>query len=167
MTQKYPEARSVRTAIVTGSFNPFTVGHASIVERALKMFDRVVIAMGVNIEKTGAAEAEALLQPIRALYAGDSRVEVTHYSGLTATVAAETGACCIVKGVRNAADFEYERTMAEVNRRLCGIETLLMPALPEYQCVSSSMVRELRHFGADVSAFLPKPGVRTEADSNE
>lgn len=156
----------MRTALVTGSFNPFTVGHASIVERALKMFDRVVIAMGVNIEKTG-AEAEEILQPIRALYAGDSRVEVTHYSGLTATVVAETGVCCIVKGVRNAADLEYERTMAEVNRRLCGIETLLMPSLPEYQCVSSSMVRELRHFGADVSGFLPKPGALAVADKNE
>lgn len=157
----------MRTALVTGSFNPFTVGHASIVERVLKMFDRVVIALGVNIEKMGAAEAEALLQPIRALYAGDSRVEVISYSGLTATVVTETGACCIVKGVRNAADFEYERTMAEVNRRLCGVETLLMPALPEYQCVSSSMVRELRHFGADVSDFLPKPGALAVADKNE
>lgn len=153
MTQKYPDAQ--RVALFTGSFNPFTVGHASIVDRGLTMFDRIIIAVGVNMEKHDASDIARRLEEIKRVYAGDPRVAVQSYSGLTADLVVATGACCILKGVRNCTDFEYESNMAEVNRRLCGVETILLPSLPEYQSVSSSLVRELSHYGRDISEFLP------------
>lgn len=163
MTRRFPEER---VALFPGSFNPFTRGHQSIVDRALGLFDRVVIALGYNMAKEGAAAAaDERLEPVRRLYAGDSRVEVTAYAGLTATFASQTGASAIVRGVRNVADFEYERTIAEVNRRLTGIETVLLFTLPELECVSSSIVRELVHHGADVGAFMPDDPVSSVTQS--
>lgn len=146
----------VRRALFPGSFNPFTIGHASIVERALSLFDEVVIAVGISLSK-GCDEEHiaALTTPIKALYANNRRVTVVNYSTLTVDAARDNECCAIVRGVRSVADYEYEMTMADLNRRLTGIETVLLPALPEFACVSSSMVRELQRFGRDVNEFLP------------
>lgn len=139
-----------------GSFNPFTTGHDSIVRRALKLFDEIVIGVGVNIAKPDAAdEAEERVEAIRRIYAGEPRVSVKSFAGLAVEFAKENGARWLIRGVRSAADFEAERTMADANRAISGIDTLLLPALPELGFVSSSMVRELERFGADTSPFLP------------
>lgn len=145
-----------RTAIFPGSFNPFTTGHASIVGRGLRLFDRIVIAVGYNRAKaSGADDARARAEAIAALYAGEPRVEVITFSGLAVDAARDCGACCAIKGIRSVKDFEYERDMADINRQLSGLETVILYSLPELSAVSSSIVRELQAFGADTSAFLP------------
>lgn len=149
------QADSERRALIPGSYDPFTIGHKSIVDRALSMFDHVVIACGISLAKHSADEIAERLKPIRQLYRDDSRVSVISYDGLTVDAAADHGCSVIVRGLRNAIDLEYERPMAEVNRQLSGIETIFLIALPEYQSVSSSLVRELRHYGRDVANLLP------------
>lgn len=147
---------SARVALFAGSFDPFTVGHASVVDRALPLFDRLVIAVGINAEKTSAASAADRLAAIRAVYDGDPRVEVITCSGeLTVDLARRIGARWLLRGVRSVRDFEYERDMADLNRRLSGIETVILFSLPEHGAVSSSAVRELASYGRDVTPFLP------------
>lgn len=147
----------MNTILFPGSFNPFTVGHQSLVARVLPLFDRVVIAVGVNSSKESDDEASQRVETIRALYASEPKVSVIGYSGLTVDVCVAEGARWMLRGVRSAVDFEYERNLADINRRISGIETLLLFTLPEYAAVSSSMVRELRSYGRDVSEFLPQP----------
>ena len=138
-----------------GSFDPFTLGHADIVRRALGLFDEVVIAVGYNEQKEGWMPVDERVAAIRKLYKDEPRVTVESYTGLTAIFAKECGVTAILRGVRTTADFEYEMQMADVNRQLTGIETILLPASPQLASLSSSLVRELAHFGHDVSAFLP------------
>lgn len=146
----------MKTGLFAGTFDPFTIGHASVVRRALQLFDRVVVAVGVNDAKHPETTAQQRVEAIRSLYADDERVTVVAYSGLTVDVAREHGAAFIVKGVRSVRDYESEREQAEVNRRLAGIDTVLLMAEPGLEAVSSSTVRSLRSFGRDVSEFLPK-----------
>ena len=146
----------MKTGLFAGTFDPFTIGHASVVRRALQLFDRVVVAVGVNDAKHPETTAQQRVEAIRSLYADDERVMVVAYSGLTVDVAREHGAAFIVKGVRSVRDYESEREQAEVNRRLAGIDTVLLMAEPGLEAVSSSTVRSLRSFGRDVSEFLPK-----------
>lgn len=147
----------MNTILFPGSFNPFTVGHQSLVARVLPLFDRVVIAVGVNARKDSGDETAQRVEAIRALYASEPKVSVIAYSGLTVDVCEAEGARWMLRGVRSTVDFEYERNLADINRRISGIETLLLFTLPEYASVSSSMVRELRSYGRDVSEFLPQP----------
>lgn len=146
-----------RTGIFVGSFDPFTIGHDSVVRRAVKLFDRLVIGVGVNESKRYMLPAEERVEAIRRLYSGDERISVEQYSDLTVDFARRMGAEFIVKGVRSVKDFEFERDQADINRRLTGIETVLLYAEPGMDCISSSVVRELTHFGHDCSMFLPKP----------
>lgn len=158
MTHKYPE--TCRVALFAGSFNPFTTGHASVVERALPLFDRIIIAIGVNPGKPSEASVQERVDTIASLYHNlpAGRVEVVAYHDeLTVDLAARLGAGWLLRGVRSVKDFEYERDLADINRKLSGIETLLLYTLPELSAVSSSMVRELKSYGHDVSAFLPTP----------
>lgn len=145
----------MRTVIFPGSFNPFTIGHADIVERALRLFDRVVVAIGYNEQKGNKADVEERLNTIRSLYAQESRVEVISYSGLTVDAARQCGATAILRSVRSIKDYEYELQMADVNRQLTGIDTVVLFARPELASISSSVVRELQHFGQDITRFLP------------
>lgn len=145
----------MKTILFPGSFNPFTVGHQSLVSRVLPLFDRVVIAVGVNSQKCDAVQADSRVADISALYASEPKVKVIAYSGLTVDACERESARWMLRGVRSAVDFEYERNLADINRRISGIETLLLFTLPEYAAVSSSMVRELRYYGRDVSDFLP------------
>lgn len=148
----------MRTALFAGSFNPFTIGHQSIVERALPLFDRIIIGIGTNGEKHEADRDELAcrIRSIVTLYADEPKVEVYSYQGLTVDFAAEMGARFLLRGVRSMQDFEYERTLADVNRRISGLETVLLYALPEHASISSSVVRELMHYGVDVSEYLPE-----------
>ena len=147
-----------RTAIFVGSFNPYTIGHDSVVRRVLPLFDCLVIGVvAQQVHKPGQPSAEERITPIRELYKNEPRIEVRPYYGLAVELAHEVGAQYIVKGVRSVKDFEYERDQADMNRQLGGIETLLIYAEPHLSAISSSMVRELQHYGQDVSAFLPHP----------
>lgn len=156
MTRKFPDADE-RIALFPGSFNPFTLGHKSLVDRALPLFDKIVVAIGYNSEKCAADDADlsARLEAIRAIYCDEPRVEVTAYSGLTVDACRECGARWMLRGVRSVTDFEYERTLADVNRQISGIETVILYTLPEYASISSSIVRELRHYGHATDEFLP------------
>lgn len=138
-----------------GSFDPYTIGHDNILRRALPMFDRVVIGVGVNESKKYMFSPEVRTATIACLYADEPKVEVKAYGDLTVDFARREDALYIIKGVRSVKDFEYEREQADINRRLTGIDTVLLFSEPQLQHVSSSMVRELMHFGRDVSEFIP------------
>ncbi|MBR1933117.1 MAG: pantetheine-phosphate adenylyltransferase [Prevotella sp.] len=149
-----------KTGVFVGSFDPFTIGHDSIVRRALPLFDRLVIGVvGDNVQKPYMRPAEERMQAISRLYAGEPAIEVKPYHGLAVDFARAENARFIVKGVRSAKDFEYEREQADVNRLISQgqVETLLLYAEPQFSSISSTMVRELQHFGVDVSQFLPSP----------
>lgn len=138
-----------------GSFDPFTIGHASLVERALQLFGEIIIAVGYNEHKPGWLTPDERVRAIRALYNKESRVRVESYTGLTTDFAVAVGAKAILRGVRSLQDFEYELHMADINRQLTGIETICLFTLPEHAAISSSVVRELAHFDSDISPFLP------------
>ena len=147
----------MRTGVFVGSFNPFTIGHDSIVRRVLPLFDRLVIGVvGDNVHKPDMPSAEQRMQAIRDIYADEQRVEVKPYHGLAMDFAKAEGALYIIKGVRSVSDFEYEQWQADFNRRLGGIETILLYTEPELASISSSALRELQHFGVDINPFLPK-----------
>lgn len=145
----------MRIALIPGSFNPFTLGHKSLVDRALPLFDRVVIAVGVNSDKHDQSNIAARIADIEALYAHEPRVKVISYGGLTVEACREEGARWMVRGVRTVADFEAERALADMNRNISGVETVIFYTLPEYGSISSTVVRELERYGHDVSQFLP------------
>ena len=147
----------LKTGIFVGSFDPFTVGHDSIVQRSLPLFDRLVIGVvGDNVHKPSMRPAEERMKVICNLYANIPAIEVKPFHGLAVEFARAENARFIVKGVRSTKDFEYEREQADINRQIAGVETILLFAEPHLSSVSSTMVRELQHFGVDVSEFLPK-----------
>ena len=142
--------------LFVGSFDPFTIGHESIVRRALPLFDHIIIGVGVNERKKYMLDAEERVMRIKRLYADNPKIEVKAYSDLTIDFARREQATYIIKGVRSVKDFEYEREQADVNRLLSGVETIFLYAEPQLSSISSTMVRELQHFGRDISEFLPK-----------
>ncbi|MBR1387813.1 MAG: pantetheine-phosphate adenylyltransferase [Alloprevotella sp.] len=145
-----------KIAVFPGSFDPFTVGHASIVERALAMFDEIYIGIGINDQKKALQTPGERLQNIRTIYADNPRVKVESYTDLTIDFARRCGASVIVRGIRSVKDFEYERDVASMNLKLAGIDTVILFCEEQYAYVSSSVVRELMKYGKDVSEFLPK-----------
>lgn len=145
----------MRRAIFPGTFDPFTIGHASIVRRALTFIDEVVIGIGINDNKNTYFPVEKREQMIRDLYRDEPRVKVQAYDCLTTDFARQMEANLIIRGIRTVKDFEYEETIADINRKLTGIETILLFTEPEMTCISSTTVRELMRYGKDVSRFLP------------
>ena len=146
----------MRRAIFPGSFDPFTIGHHSIVKRALAFMAEVIIGIGINEGKQNGISTEKRLQMIGQLYKDEPRVKVEAYSGLTVDFAEKWDASFIIRGIRTVRDFEYEEGIADVNKKLSGIETIFLFTEPEFSSVSSTVVRELLHYGRDVSAFLPE-----------
>jgi pantetheine-phosphate adenylyltransferase len=144
-----------RIALFPGSFDPFTIGHASLVSRALQLVDEIIIAIGINDQKKGFFPLEKRLDTIRELYKEEPRVQVTSYQSLTVDFAEQVGAGFILRGIRSTLDFEYEKNIADLNRQLNGIETLILFTEPEYASISSSVVRELFRYGKDISPFIP------------
>lgn len=151
MTPRYHE----RVAVYPGTFDPFTIGHQSIVERGLKLFDRIIIAVGINDNKRCYRPTPERVKHIADVMADEPRVEVVSYDGLTVDVARKYKAEFILRGVRTVADYEYERNLAYANRQISGIETVLLYTLPELQYISSTMVRDLDRCGYDTSQFVP------------
>lgn len=145
----------MRTVVFPGSFDPFTIGHKDIADRALAMFDRLVIGVGYNEHKPGAIPVERRVEEIASLYSDDPRVTVEAYSGLTVNFAQKHDARFIVRGLREVKDFEYERNLADTNAVISDIETVFLIARPQLGFISSSMVRELVNNGYDASEFLP------------
>ncbi len=146
----------MRIAIFPGSFDPFTIGHASIVRRGLEMFDKIVIGVGYNTNKRSFLTPEERVAAVEKVYASESRVKVVAYDDLTADLARREQARFVLRGIRSVKDFEYERDIAGINHRLSGVETVLLFTEPHYADISSTIVRELLAFGKDVSEFLPK-----------
>lgn len=144
-----------KIAFFAGSFDPFTIGHHSIVERALTLFDRIVIGIGINAEKAATIDVDARIDDIAAIYGNDPRVVVEAYTDLTWQAARRNGCTHLLRGVRSVADFEYERNLADANRNLSGLETVILFTLPEHSFISSTLVRDLERHGEDTSDFLP------------
>ena len=152
-----------RVAIFPGSFDPFTRGHQAVVEEALRIFDKVIIAIGHNTSKRGMLTVEARKRLIERVYENEERVEVTTYTTLTGDEARRVGARTIIRSVRNATDFDYERTMDHANRAIYPeLRTVVVIAPAEVEHISSSLVRELHAFGHDTSSLLPEGVVLTE-----
>lgn len=146
---------SKRVAMFQGSFDPFTRGHESIVRRALPLFDEIVVAVVSNIAKKPFMSIESRMTFIKKVFADEPRVRVVSSDGLTVDVARKVGATCLLRGVRMIQDFENEMHMADINRHLGGIETVLLYTLPEFSHISSTIVRELFSYNQDVSDFIP------------
>ena len=144
-----------KQALFAGSFDPFTIGHYSLVKRALPMFDKITIGIGINSGKKSMFPLEERVKAIEKAFAGEERIEVKVYDCLTMDFAKEIGADVLLRGVRTTKDFEYEREIADINLKLGGIETVLLISEPEYTSISSSVVRELITYGKDVSELLP------------
>jgi len=151
---------SERIAVFPGSFDPVTIGHVSIVMRALPLFDRIVVAMGENSTKSYMFPFEQRLDWLKKSFAHSPKIEAISFQGLTADLCVELGAKHIVRGLRDSTDHGNERSIALMNHALRGVETIFLPALPEHAHISSTIVRELMANNADVSAFVPA-AVRT------
>lgn len=142
------------TAIFAGSFDPFTIGHKDIVERALPLFDKIVIGIGINQNKQPLFSIEERLAAIRAAFADEPRVAVESFDCLTIDFARRHKAQYLLRGVRRVADYEYEREMADANKELGGMETVLLFAQPQYTHISSSLVRDLYRHGYDITTYM-------------
>ena len=150
-----------RICVYPGSFDPVTVGHLDVIERAARLFDRVIVAVMHNPAKRGCFTVEERTARIRRSAAGMDNVTVDAWDGLLVDYVRKTGACAVVRGLRAVSDFENEMVMAQVNAKLLpGMETVFLMTKPEHGCVSSSVVREAASFGADISAFVPEPIVQ-------
>lgn len=148
--------KNMKRAIFPGTFDPFTTGHASIVRRALTFMDEIIIGIGVNEKKHTLLPTEKRLQMVRNYYADEPRIRVEAYNDLTIDFARRMEAEFIIRGIRSVKDFEYEESIADINRQLAGVETILLFTEPELTNISSSVVRELMSYGKDVTPFLPE-----------
>lgn len=144
-----------KVAIFPGTFDPFTIGHESLIRRGLSVVDEIVVSIGINDTKQSYFSLEERIRMIRDLYASDPRVTVTSYDCLTVDFARQIGADFIIRGIRSVNDFEYEKTIADMNRNISGIETLVLFTEPEYTHISSTIVRELMRYGHDIKKFVP------------
>lgn len=145
-----------KIAVFPGSFDPFTVGHESIVKRALLLFDKVIIAVGENAEKKNLFNIEMRMKMISKVFEGESGVEVARFSGLTVDFCRRYNARYIVRGLRTAADFEYERAMGHMNWKMAPeIDTVFLLTSTEHTPINSTIVRDILKHGGDVSMFVP------------
>jgi pantetheine-phosphate adenylyltransferase len=142
-------------AVFPGTFDPITLGHVSIVERALPLFERIIVGMGVNSTKRTMFSPDERTAWINEAFIAHPQVEVVPFEGLTVDLCRQVGADFILRGLRNSTDHGYERSIALMNRQLTGVETIFLPSAPEHAHISSTIVRELIANKADVSALIP------------
>jgi pantetheine-phosphate adenylyltransferase len=146
-----------RVCLFPGTFDPVTLGHVDIIDRALPLFDKIIVGIGKNTTKAPMFSAEQRLEWIREIYKNDSRVEGAIYEGLTVDFCKKVNARFILRGIRYVSDFEYEKTIADANRTLDkGIETIFLTGEPKYTSVASTIVRDIIRNGGDASHFLPE-----------
>ena len=145
-----------KIAIFPGTFDPFTIGHLSLVNRGLKLIDEIIIAIGVNQNKNTFFSLEDRIDMISQIFKGDDRIKVDSYDCLTVDFAKKVNAEFILRGIRSVYDFEYEKNIADVNRKISGIETFVLYTEPEHTHISSSIVRELLSYGKKVDEFVPQ-----------
>ncbi len=148
-----------KRAIFPGSFDPFTIGHYSIVLRGLEIFDEIIIGIGTNQSKKTLFSVEKRLDMIKQAFSGESRVKVLSYNSLTIDFAKSVDARFALRGLRSIGDFEFERTIADTNRILTGLETVILFTEAAYSHISSTVARDLISYGKDISEFLP-PNVK-------
>ena len=149
----------MKRAIFPGTFDPFTIGHYSIVQRGLSFFDEIIIGIGSNQAKKTLFTVEKRLDLIQQAFMNEPRVKIASYDSLTVDFATTVQAEYILRGLRSVGDFEYERNVADANRKLTGIETVILFTESEYSYISSTIVRDLYSYGKDISVFLP-PNVK-------
>lgn len=146
----------MRRAIFPGSFDPITLGHVDIVNRALPLFDEIIIAIGVNSDKKYMFSLEERLNFIKENYKNQPKIKVTTYTGLTIDYCQKENVDFILRGLRNPADFEFEKAIAQTNRKLSNIETVFLLTSAETAYISSSIVRDVHMNGGDITCFVPK-----------
>ena len=156
----------MKIAVFPGSFDPLTKGHESIIRRALPLFNQIIIAIGFNTEKKYFFPQDKRELFIQKTFAGESRIKVRTYSGLTVNFCKEIGAQYILRGLRTSADFEFERAIAQMNHSMVtGIETIFILSEPSMSHIASSIVRDILHYNGDVSEFVPE-AIRSELVSS-
>lgn len=146
----------MKIALFPGSFDPITVGHVDIVKRAVPLFDKIIVAVGINTQKKYLFTLEQRLQWLNKVFASETKVEVADYEGLTAHFAQKVNANFMIRGLRNASDFDYEKTISQLNTIVGeGIETVFFISRPAYSHISSTIVREIIIGKGDASPFIP------------
>lgn len=146
-----------KIAVFPGSFDPFTIGHESIVLRALPIFDKIIIMIGYNTNKQSFFKLSKRLHWVQRVFADEPKIEVMEHEGLTVDFCKKVGANYILRGLRTSSDFEYERAIAQMNKKLYPtIETVFLLTMPEHTPINSSIVRDIILHGGDASMFLPK-----------
>ncbi|WP_443938849.1 pantetheine-phosphate adenylyltransferase [Pedobacter sp. MW01-1-1] len=147
----------MKTALFPGSFDPITIAHVNILQRAIPLFDKIVIGIGLNSAKQNFLSAEQRLQILNTVFADYKNIEIQTYEGLTVDFCRKINATYMLRGIRSAADFEYERAIAQINQTMMPeVETILLLSKPEYSAVSSTIVRDILRNHGDVSPFVPK-----------
>ena len=141
--------------VFPGSFDPITIGHQEIIERALPLCDELIIAVGKNNEKKNMFSLEERIKFIEETNKNNSKVVVESYEGLTVDFCKKVKADALLRGLRNPADFEFEKSVAQMNRKLTGIETVFLLTSASHSFISSSIVREIMRFGGDYSSLVP------------
>jgi len=149
----------MKRCLFPGSFDPFTKGHEAIVHQALTIFDEVIIGVGINSKKQGLFSTEKKITHIRSLFPNDEQVSVASFQKLTVEFCKEVGATHIVRGLRDAKDFEYERSIGHMNHAISGIETVFFLTAQAHSAISSSIIREMYQNGADITPFVTNPEV--------
>jgi len=145
-----------RICLFPGTFDPLTLGHTDIINRALPLFDKLVIGIGRNSSKKPMFSESQRLKWVREIYKNNPKIEALAYDGLTVECCKKVGARFILRGIRYVNDFEYEKAIADMNRSIDGhIETIFLTCLPQFTSVASTLVRDVLHNGGDVSQFLP------------
>lgn len=146
----------MKIAVFPGSFDPVTLGHVDIIARGASLFDELIIAVGTNALKTYTFTAAQRVAFLEEAFSELKNVKVTHYTGLTVDYCKTIGAHYILRGLRNPADFQFEESIAQANKKMTGIDTVFLLTAPEYSFISSSIVRDIMKNGGDYSAFVPK-----------
>jgi len=145
-----------KIALFPGSFDPMTIGHESIIRRALPLFDEIIVAVGVNLAKNYYFPAEKRIAWVEKVFAGDSNITVAKYEGLTVDFCKKVNAKYILRGLRTSADFEFERGIAQMNKAMDeSIETVFILSSPAYSAINSTIIRDILRNGGSVSAFVP------------
>ena len=145
-----------KIAVFPGSFDPFTIGHEAIVRRAMSLFDEIIIAVGANALKKNFYSLETRKEMIARVFENEPRVRIDHYEGLTVDYCKNNGAGYLLRGLRTAADFEFERAIGQVNKSIApGIESVFLLTVPEHSFINTTIVRDIIRSGGDASRFVP------------